>query len=193
VEGGVGEFSVEGGTKLATAEGRSPYDPRFDVERTGGTADVWINLGSGSFGPSTSGTRLDVTLDKSVVWDLDIKCGVSHFDVDLSDIVASSLAFEAGVSGGTLTLGAPEAPGGRNAVKGTIEAGISTLKIRVPAGESVRVKVNGGLTALNVDGSWESTSNGGDRTYESDGFSDRGAYWDIVIDAGIGTINIEYY
>ena len=40
IEGGVGELTVSAGAALATAEGRSPFDPEFDVMSGSRSADV---------------------------------------------------------------------------------------------------------------------------------------------------------
>ena len=53
--------------------------------------------------------------------------------------------------------------------------------------------MNTGLSGMTVRGDWDRVD-GEDRTiYESDRFSEDGAYWDISIEAGIGGITIEYY
>ena len=192
VKAGVSEFGLTGGEELASAEGRSSLELEYDVDSDGRAADVTIGLEGSNVG-FTSDSTLDVTLNREVVWDLDVKTGVSSFDVDLSELVLSSLTFEAGISEGTLTLGESRDSADDGAIEATIKGGISTLTVRVPRGDDVRVAVQRGLTALDFDGDWDRSEDGDRRVYESDGFSESGTYWDIELDGGVGTITVEYY
>lgn len=193
VEGGVGEFTVSAGTALATAEGHSPFEPEFDVTSGSRSADVKIGLGSHSWGPGDSNTELDVTLSEDVVWDLEVSAGVTEYDLDLSDLVLSSLVLDAGVSDGVVTLGSSDAGDADEAIPVEIESGVSALRIRVPEGDNVRVTIQQGLTGVDMNGDWDRAEDDGTPIYESDRFSDDGAYWDIEIQAGIGGITVEYY
>lgn len=192
VKAGVSEFSLAAGDELATADGRSSLELGYDVESDGRAADVTVGLEGSNVG-FTSDSTLDVTLDREVVWDLEVKTGVSSFDVDLSEIMLSSLTFEAGVSEGTVTLGDSADSAEDGAVEAAIKGGVSTLTVRVPRGDDVRVAVQTGLTALDFRGDWDRVDDGGRRIHESADFSDRDTYWDIELDGGIGTITVEYY
>jgi len=193
IRGGVGVLSVSAGNDLATASGRSPFTPEFDVKVDRPDALVSVGLGSGAWIPGFGDARLDATLDRDVVWDLSVEAGVSSYDVDLRDLAVRALSLDAGVSEGRLTLGAAGSSGLRGAVEARIQAGISSLTLRVPEGDPVRVTVGEGLSAVDTRGAWTSSRDGGKRTYESDGFRISGAHWDIDIESGIGSIAIEYY
>lgn len=194
IEGGVGVLTVEAGSSLVTADGRSPFEPVFDVDISGRAADVRVGLGEHSWGPLESDTKLDVTLSGDVLWDLDVAAGVTRYDLDLRDLAVSGLRLEAGVSDGTLTLGESDSADLDGPVPVEVEAGVSALKIRVPEGDRVRVDMARGLSGLTIRGDWDRVDDDEDRTtYESDRFNDDGAYWDISIEPGIGGITIEYY
>jgi hypothetical protein len=193
IEGGVGLLSVQAGDELATAEGTSPFEPVFDVETSGRSADVRAGLGSHSWGPAENNARLDVTLSRDVAWDLHVSAGVTSYDVDLRDLTIGALSLDAGVSEGTLILGASDESDADEGIPVEIEAGVSALRIRVPEGDSVRIAVSEGLTGIDVRGDWNRAGSDGSRVYESAEFDDSGAYWDIDIQAGIGGITVEYY
>jgi hypothetical protein len=193
VRGGVGRLSVRSGDALATASGRSPFAPEFEVETVASDADVTIGLGSGAWPMGFGDARLDVTLDANVTWDLAVEAGVSSYDVDLRDLPVSALSFDAGVSEGRLTLGTARSSGLRSAVEARVKAGVSSLTLRVPKGDDVRMAVGEGLSAVDARGAWTSSRTGGKRIYESDGFGASGAFWDIEVESGIGSITIEYY
>ena len=193
VKGGVGRLRVEAGDDLVTATGRSPFEPTFDVSVTGGEADVEVGIGAGTWVPTAEDIRLDVTLDGSVTWDLTVDAGVTQYTVDARGLRLSALHLASGVSDGTLVLGRARAAGVSGAVPVKIQAGVSALTVRVPAGEQVRVSVSDGLSGVDARGDWTQRRGSGGRVWESDGFRESGAYWDIDIESGIGGITIEYY
>lgn len=189
IDGGVGDLSVTAGDDLVTAEGETPFDPVFEVEGRGDDTRVRVGLGEGVWVPGEK-SRLDVTLDENVEWDLEIDAGVSNYELDLRDFALARLVLNAGVSSGTLTLGTPE---GSEAVPVRIDAGVSSLTLRVPREESVRVSVEAGLTGVDTEGDWDSSRDGDDRVYESEGFTDSGSFWNITVNAGISSVTVEYY
>ena len=193
ISGAVGELDVLAGDDLVRAEGRSPYDAAFDVSTSGGQTAVEVSAGEGSWMPMTPSSELKVALDRDVGWDLTVKAGVSDYEVDLSELAITSLSLESGVSNGVLTLGRSEAAGERDPVPAEIDAGVSALVIRVPRGENVRVAVSEGLSGIESEGEWTRDREGSARVFESDAFSDAGAYWDVHIDSGIGGITLRYY
>lgn len=193
VEGGVGSLTVGRGDGLVTADGRSPFEPVFDVDVDGREADITVGLGEHSWGPLESDTELDVTLSGDVAWDLDVSAGVTEYDLDLSGLVLRSLVLDAGVSDGTVTLGESDAGDAEGAIPVEIESGVSALRIRVPKGDNVRVTIQEGLTGVDMRGAWDRVENEDPSVYESERFEDDASYWDIEIQAGIGGITIEYY
>lgn len=193
IDGGVGRLTVEAGDRLASSEGRSPFKPVFETSVSAGEAEVRIGPGVGAWGPVDGDAQTDVTLDREVLWDLDVSAGVTEHTVDLSDLKVRSLKLEAGVSDGTLVLGRPGAAPGGGPTSVRIDAGVSDLLIRVPRGEAARVRVSSGLTGVEVRGAWDERREGDTRLYESDGFRDGGRYWDLDVQAGVGRIVIERY
>lgn len=193
IAGAVGELAVSAGDDLVRAEGSSPYDPIFDVSTRDGEAVIEVTAGEGSWMPMTLASDLEVSLDRDVVWSLDIKAGVSDYEVDLRDLKVSSLVLESGVSSGVLTLGSPTTGGARGAVPVDIEAGVSAVVVRIPEGADARVTIDEGLSGIDSEGDWTRGREGDRRTYESDGFSESGSYWDVRIESGVGSITLQYY
>lgn len=193
IDAGVGEFSLSAGDKLATAEGESPLVPEFVVGTAGSKADVRIGYRGASFNKPWVGSSLDVTLDRHVTWTLDLNAGVSTYELDLSNLPVRSLTLDSGVSDGKVILSESSAVGLQGAIPVDIDAGVSSLVVRVPTGDNARVVVTHGLSDVRAKGSWVTMRGSGSTTYESDGFSDKEPYWDIAIKAGVGAIRIEYY
>lgn len=193
IDGGVGEFSVVAGEQLATAEGSSPFQTEFVTNVIDDVADVRIGYASTSFSGPTTGSNMDITLDRDVVWDLDVSAGVSSYRLDLSDLPVSEFRLDAGVSDGTVILGPSNLAGVSGALPVSIQAGVSSLVVRVPSGDGARVVVRHGLSDIDAEGTWVTMRGDGRTTFESDGFDGTGPYWDIEIEAGVGAIRLEYY
>lgn len=195
IKGGVGELTVKAGSVLASSEGKSPFDPEFDVSVSGDAADVAMSMGSGPWvAPAApSGARLDATLDRRVAWDLTLDAGVSQIDADLSELTLTELDVKTGVSQGTITLGAIDRSLTDGGLPVSVDTGVSSVTIRFKKGQDVRVTVSGGLSSVKTGGSLSQVRRDGeDKVYETDGFSDN-AFWDVCIDAGISDVTIEFY
>ncbi|HAL30909.1 MAG TPA: hypothetical protein DCP20_09390 [Coriobacteriia bacterium] len=192
ITGAAGDLTVGAGRDLVRVEGRSPFTPEYDVDMDGRAAVVRIGAGEGVWGPMTPASELDVRLDRSVAWDLDVNAGVSGYELDLRDLTLTALELDSGVSDGALILGEPE-PGGGDGVPVDIKAGVSALEVRVPRGANARVVMSDGLSGIETEGEWEMQREDGRRIYHSEGFSDRGPFWDIRIESGISGITLSYH
>lgn len=196
VHGGVGELTVRGGDVLASAKGMSPWDPRFDVSVKGGVANAQISLGAnGTWGfPGDVGrAEMTVVLDRAVPWTLDIDAGVSSTRADLTGMMLDSLTVNTGVSEATIVLPARSATKATDGIPVDVDAGVSSITLRFAKGDSVRLEVDGGLSNVNRPSEFDEVSRSGNsRVYETDGFDD-GEFWDVTIDAGVSSIDIEFY
>lgn len=196
IDGGVGTLTVKAGDVMASAEGVSPWTPRFDVSKDRGVADVRIGLGSGgNWGwPGRTGTaELNATLDRSVSWVLTIESGVSETTADLTDLKLDQLTFKSGVSSAKVTMPKRSLSGASGGVPVKMDAGVSSLTLRIPKGDSVRVRVDRGISSVDLpSGLREVGEGGGTRTYETRAFSE-GRFWDVKLEAGVSSINVELY
>ncbi|GAB4281988.1 MAG: DUF5668 domain-containing protein [Coriobacteriia bacterium] len=196
IRGGVGELTIAAGRDLVRVEGETPFgDPVYDVAKRGDEVEVEVALGEGTVvwpGPSAR-AFLDVTLDERVLWDLSIDSGVSLTEAKLEDLQLSALSVDVGVSDTTVTLGkiSRQAP---DAVPVRVETGVSTFKLRLPDGVNARVRVEGGLNAVDVGRGFTRIGESEDgRMWVSDGFDDDEPHYDIVIRSGVGAVDVELY
>ncbi len=194
VSGGVGSLTVTAGSNLVSASGTSPFDPVFEVNTSSKGADVVVGLGNGQWVALRDNASLDVELDRAVAWDLRIDGGVSEIEADLSDLTLTALEIRAGVSKGTVILGAVDTRVTDGGVPVILDTGVSTFTVRIKEGEHVRLRMDKGLSTIAKPSDMRQVnSGGGDDVYESDGFSESAGYWDITLDAGISNVRIEYY
>ncbi len=197
INGGVGKLTVKAGDVMASSDGFSPWTPRFDVSTTGGTADARISLGEGGMWglPGKTGkAELNVTLDRSVSWALTIDSGVSETTADLTDMRLDELTFKSGVSSAKVTMPKRSLSGTSGGVPVSIDSGVSSLTLRLAQSDSVRLRVDRGISSVKVPSDFREVgdSGGGTRTYETRTFSE-GRFWDVTLDAGVSSVDIELY
>ncbi len=194
VSGGVGTLTITDGSDLVSASGESPFEPVFDVSSSAKGADVTVGMGNGSWVAPRDNARLDVKLDRTVTWDLTVDGGVSQIDADLSDLALSGVTLKAGVSKGTLTLGAVDSMAAKGGVPVLVDTGVSTFTLRIKEGEAVRLRVDKGLSSVTRPSGLKSAGEtGGKDVYATEGFSENLDFWDITLDAGISSVRIEFY
>jgi len=197
INGGVGQLTVKAGDALASSKGSSPWNPRFDVSTNRGVADVRIALGSGGtwgFPGGNGRAELDVTLDRRVSWALTIDSGVSETTADLTGLKLDALTFRSGVSSAKVTMPKRSLSGAGGGVPVSVDSGVSSLTMRFAKGDSVRLRVDRGISSVDLPSEFREVgkSDGGTRTYETRTFSES-RYWDVKLDAGVSSIDIELY
>lgn len=125
-----------------------------------------------------------VTLTERVPMKLQIKAGASSTNADLSKLNLTSLRLDAGASSTELKLGnkAPE-------LKVDIDSGVSSIKIMVPKDSGVSLKFKGGLSSKDVADLKEQSEG----EYRSDNYSTAASKVDLVVDAGLSSLEIVRY
>jgi hypothetical protein len=191
ISGGVGEITIAAGDDLAAAEGISAYgDPEFEVKTEGDHADVNIASSGRKAGISIgSRSETNVTLDRDVVWDIDIETGVSSLEADLSDLVVERLAAGVGISGAELTFGERA-----DHATAFIASGVASVHLRVPEGVGVELYTKTGLTGLEIDDTWEKLPMRGDmRRHRTLDYILADKTLEITVNAGISSVRVERY
>jgi DNA-binding MarR family transcriptional regulator len=132
--------------------------------------------------------RGELLLGPAVPWDIDVKGGLSHFSADLRGLDVRSLDITGGSSGASLLL--PSQTGRWVRVK--LIGGASDVRIQRPSDTSVRVRVRGGVSQLDLDDQHYSSLGGGDVRLNGSSSADAGYEIEIVGGASrfsIGTVD----
>ncbi|MBC7265503.1 MAG: hypothetical protein H5T75_00775 [Coriobacteriia bacterium] len=189
VRGGAGRVTVRGGDALASASGRSPFVPVFDVARDDGVARVEASLGSHPWvwTGRAPNAELEVALSRDVPWDLAIEAGAGQLVADFQDLRLSKVRIDTGVSESTVTFGEPD-----GAVPVEINAGVSSLTLRFPKMSSFTVAIEGARASFEGEGVTEPDSAEGAKTYRHGDPSARDRY-DVALTAGVSSVKIELY
>lgn len=191
IRGAVGRLRVAAADAgdLVSIEGRSPFGkPRLDAETRGESAEVGVEWPRRRvWWPDTA--EMTVLLDGSLVWDIELASGVSWLHADLSALRLTRLRLDAGVGEGEVTLPPPE-----DDTRVDIDAGVSSLVLRVPEGSAVEIVSRGGIADIGFadKGYWERVGDS-PATWRVRGASPEGGRMRIAIDAGISDITVETY
>lgn len=129
--------------------------------------------------------NLDVSLHRSVPTKLTIDSGASRVSADLSQVRLENLDIRAGASEINATLGAVS-----DISNITIDAGASSVTLRIPKNSGVKIVLDGGLAKSDFDDSIQST---GENTYESADFQNAANKISIAAKIGAGSFTIERY
>lgn len=195
LDAGAGDIEIAEGRALVTATGRTAFgSPDFAVQRKGTEADVTLGMRDGhgaAVWPGGPTGRLGLELADDVVWDADLDMGLSALRADLTDVPIEKLALSTGMSDSELVLG--DVPDGVEEATVQVDGGFARIDIRVPSDAEVRVVSDSALLATNLDPSLRSA---GDGEWETSGFEAARArgqgVWVISVDAGFGTLDIDF-
>ena len=124
----------------------------------------------------------EVHLNPSIPLSLKFDSGASSSILDLSDLKVTDLDINTGASKTELTL---PAKAGNTHVD--IDTGASSLKINIPAGVSASIRVKSGIASVAIDARFPRVDDG---LYQSPDYSTASNRVDMMIDAGVGSIEI---
>ncbi|MDO8987576.1 MAG: hypothetical protein Q7V14_05070, partial [Coriobacteriia bacterium] len=149
IVGPVGAITLTDGDALVTASGMSAFgQPSFTTKIDGARASVDIRTGQrGAVSLAAGGPRLDVELDRDVIWGLTIDSGLADLRANLKGIRLATLRVKSGASNALLELGSR--PDGDVPVQ--FDSGVSQLTVRLPRDVEARVEREAGLSNIEVD------------------------------------------
>lgn len=175
------------GNQLAKAslESNRRFELKTDSQVTNTTQQTTIRTeGSGFAWTGLSNNRLGVQVARDIPVNLRMDAGASALDANLADMRIKEFAVDAGASSMNVTIGDKE-----DNVKVSIDAGASSIKLRVPRESGVRVESEGGLSSKNFEDIDEISNN----IYESKDYSQASKKIAITTKVGASSIKIERY
>lgn len=126
----------------------------------------------------------NVQLNRTLPMSLNIDAGASDINADVSNVKLKQMNFKAGASSLSLKLGSIE-----NNTEVNIDAGASSVIVKIPAKVGVRLKIEGGLSSKQLADLTE-TSKG---IYQSANASSSSKLINITAKVGVSTFTIERY
>ncbi len=129
------------------------------------------------------GFRWDFRLTDAVPLDIRLHTGAGESRVDLSTARVRKLKLETGASSTIITL-----PATAGFTDVDVHAGAASVVLKVPQGVAGRITVKGGLVGTNIDAS-RFPFNGS--AYETPGYDSAANRVQILVEAGVGSIDIK--
>jgi len=196
-------------------EGEVSYigDLTFDTSTSGSQASVFLrenNAGLWWLNPGNWGTydlgKWQLGLSPRVPLDLRLNAGAGSVDLDLSELTLQALNFDGGAGSTEMTLpdgdydatvdaGAGSATvnlgeNGRQQIE--IDGGVGSININLPSNREVRVTVDSGVGSFNLNGRQFDHVSGDDNdgVWETNGYQNAADPLDLIIDVGVGSVNI---
>ncbi len=183
MEAGAGVFTMKGSTgELIYAENKGFGNQfQFKVERIGQEAKILVKQDSEIKVRNHEGNRFNLMLNTSPVWDFNFDIGAAEFDFDLSNHKVRNIDIDGGAASIELKLGAlqPE-------TDVRIEAGATSIEIRVPASVGCRVTGSTVLSSKNLNG-FNKIEKG---LYETPGYESASQKIRIKVDAAISSFSV---
>ncbi len=161
---------------------------RVDINRSGPAArlDVRSEAGEYFFGFSPvnapHGFAWDMLLTPEIPLRLTVESGASESDIDLRDLKVTDFELKTGASASRVTL---PARAGLTRVK--VSSGAASVKLFLPEGVAGRIRVQSGLSGINIDTSRFPAVAGG---YETPGFDAAENKADIFVETGVGAVEV---
>jgi hypothetical protein len=127
---------------------------------------------------------VDVRLNPKPVWDLKLELGASKLEMDLAPFAVEKISLDAGAASIEIALGdrAPE-------TRVSIDAGVSSIRLRVPEGSGCEVRIDAPLSSKRFPG-FKKVEKG---LYRTENFTSAAKKIYIEMDAGVSSVKVERY
>ncbi|MDA3936580.1 MAG: DUF5668 domain-containing protein [Actinomycetota bacterium] len=193
IEGAFGDVDITDGGRLVEVSGKAIGDrPEFDLTKSGNEVLVELVVSDArSIAGVPDEIRMNVALSRHVLWDIEVQAGAAAIDGDLRDLAVASLSVDTGVSDAAITLGG--IPRGVDEVPIRVDTGVSSVTIRIPDTAEARVVADTGIAVVNTSDDFDRVSDEDTRIWETEGYDDATARYEISVDAGVGSVTIERY
>jgi len=183
---GAGHLNINSGAKkgdlltyssMGTVQQFVRHDNEFIEVRLSPGSDIIPLVGLGE------GFNWDLQLSNEIPLSLILETGASQTYANLGDLNITDLKLSTGASTNSITL--PSIPK-RSDV--SINAGVASLTVQIPANVSARIRVKDGLTSLTIDK--DRFPRIDSNTYQSQDYSYGTHRTEIKIESGVGSISI---
>ena len=128
--------------------------------------------------------KVEMQLNVKPLWDINLQMGAGKADLDLSAFKIANLNIEGGASSFEIKLG--ELQANSNV---TVEAGVSKVRISVPASVGCIIKVDSGLSSNKFDG----FNKRDDGTYITNNYNSSGKKISVNLEGGVSDFEVHRY
>lgn len=126
-----------------------------------------------------------ISLNKDLIWDIDLKIGAGFADFDLSDYKVKSVKVDGGVSSVNIRVGMPLDQESNIELKG----GLASFELIVPTAAACKIISKSALSSQNFDG----FSKQEDGTYITDNYNTADKKITINMESGLSSFSVKRY
>ena len=126
-----------------------------------------------------------IEINRAIPWKLHVRGGAVAMDADLRAVRVREIDIKGGASEITIRLGPPD-----EIVSFRLRGGATKLRIVRPQGVATRIVAKGGVAGLAID-SMKLGSVGGTAEWQSPGFENASARYDIEVVGGASKLGLE--
>jgi hypothetical protein len=128
--------------------------------------------------------RVDMSLNPTPVWDINIDAGAADIELDLRDFMIDDLSVDGGATSVEIVMGDLNTTSTID-----INAGASSITIRIPRTTACELNSDAVLSSKNLDG-FTKVSSG---TFVTDNFSEAEKNIVINVDVAISSLTVKRY
>lgn len=185
---GAGVLKIGAGANPANLmEGSFAGGVEHRIDYSSQWASLNLNIPSGQiFGfpdmVGGEGYRWDLSFNDRIPLDLSLHTGAGENRVDLKSLLVRKLILETGASSSNIVL-----PTRAGSTQVEVRAGVASVVLRVPQGVAGRIHMKSGLVGFKIDSSRFPIKGS---VYESEDFDTAQNRVEIMVEAGVGSIEI---
>jgi len=154
-------------------------------ETTEGERRLYLRLeGESGKGVHWGKNTVNMRLNPDPEWDLSFDAGAASLTLDLTQFAVSRVKIHAGASKVVLILGERQEDCSVN-----VDAGISSVKVRVPSSAGTEITSEGALSSRSYHG-FESEGKG---HYRTENYSSASRRIAVILHAGVSSLSVERY
>lgn len=134
----------------------------------------------------SSSYNLDLSINQSIPWYIDLDGGAIDGYLDLKEVNVEKLDVDMGAGKIEIDLGLKS-----NLSEILIDSGVSQVVINIPANSGVRIDFEGALNSTNLGDL--NLNKEGNSVYVSENYHDSPSKYSIDVDMGLGEFSVYYY
>jgi len=156
----------------------------YSLKDMGSRKEVHITLDKVRGNRRSIRNEVNLSLNPTPVWDMNIDVGAAEIDLDLRDFQIKELNIDGGASSVDIYLGDLYTTTTVN-----INAGVTSITVRIPETAACELNTDAVLTAKNLDDFTKVTSG----TYVTDNFEDAEKNFVINVEVAVSSLTIRRY
>lgn len=187
IEAGAGKFRLESDTEeLVEINQKGILSYILDSKNENGLYDINFSMSDNhiDFSKNSISNRLNINLNKNLVWDIDLRFGAAKLDFDFSSLKVNNLTYEGGASSIYFQFGDLV-----DTLNAAIESHVSSVTIAIPKNSGCVIIREGDLTSFNM----KEFVKDGNGVYKTENFDSSEKKIFLELNSDVSKLKVERY